>query len=547
MITRLEHLRADLFDPAPIARDALSGRLPASLARVPSHLSDIAAPPERFDDEDRDELAMALEEHLAPLQPHVAVMDSVRALRTSGALCVVTGQQPGLLAAPLYNLWKGLHAVKLARALSGQLRRPVVPVFWNHADDHDVAEVHHAHLLNVNLDVQKVGLAGMSSGRLPLSRVVFDEERHRLGAVRAAVAELLHGQPHAAQALELCLPRAGETFATAFTRTLTTLLGPHGLVVLEPDWLRTRFSRSLAGLVMAEPLDELVRGTEAVRAAGYTTPIDPRDAALLFRHEEKGRRAMRCTGVDGAGREWRYDGEDGSRTSAELAAEIVQAPLEWSAGALLRPLVQDLALPAVAYIGGHGELAYHAQLGAIRAALDLPRTYFVPRLSCTIVDPQARLALAKLGIDAEAVLAAKGAWGSPAETHETPEVIARMRAIAKECEGALDGCRADLAQLDKGLAVHLKRLGDQLRKNVEEIVVKAERVQQNKSGKGRRHERRVNNALVPRGVPQERLLGPAQTIARFGDEWLGELLAEIDPLPREHLVVHLGPDATEDS
>lgn len=547
MTLRLEHLRADIFDPPAIARDALAGRLAASLARVPARLSDIAAPPERFAEEDRDELATTLEAHLAPLQPHVAVMDSVRALHLEGALCVVTGQQPGLLASPLYNIWKGLHAVRLARALAVELRRPVVPVFWNHADDHDVAEVHHAHLLNVNLDVQKVGLAGMSSGRLPLSRVMFDEERHRLGAARAAVAELLHGQPHAAAAIETCMPRAGESFASAFTRTLTTLLGPHGLVVLEPDWLRTRFSRALAGLVMADPVDELVRGAEALRDAGYPVPIDPREAALLFRHEDKGRRALRCTRAADGAAEWRYDGEEGSRTSAELAAEIVQAPLEWSAGALLRPLVQDLALPAVAYIGGHGELGYHAQLGAVRAALDLPRTSFVPRLSCTVVDPHTRLALAKLGIEAESVLAAKGAWGSPAETHETPEVIARMRAIAKECEGSLDACRADLAQLDKGLAVHLKRLGDQLRKNVEEIVVKAERVQQNKSGKGRRHERRVNNALVPRGVPQERLLGPVQTIARFGDAWIGELLAELDPLPREHLVVHLGPDATEEA
>ena len=283
---RLEHLRADLHGPSAMARDALSGRLAPDLVRVPLHLEDLAAPPLRFEEEDRLELATALESHLAPLTPPVPVLDSLRQLRRADALCVVTGQQPGLCASPLYNLWKGLHAVRLARALAQRLERPVVPLFWNHADDHDLAEVHHLHLLNKNLDIQKVGLAGMSSGRMPLSRVVFDEEKHRLSALRAAMEEAVHGSPHAARALDMCLPRAGETFASAWTRTMVDLLGPHGLVVLEPDWLRTRFSRALAGLVAADCFEELVRGAQAVRARGYDAAIEPAEAALVFRQDE---------------------------------------------------------------------------------------------------------------------------------------------------------------------------------------------------------------------------------------------------------------------
>lgn len=164
MSVRLEHLRADIFDPSPLARAALSGQLPRHLLRVPRTLAELEAPAERFEPDDREEIATALESHLALQAPHVAVLDQIRALRQPGSLCVVTGQQPGFLAAPLYNVWKALHAIRLARELTEHLGRPVVPIFWNHADDHDVAEVHHAHLLNVNLDIQKVGLAGMSSG-----------------------------------------------------------------------------------------------------------------------------------------------------------------------------------------------------------------------------------------------------------------------------------------------------------------------------------------------------------------------------------------------
>ena len=50
----------------------------------------------------------------------------------------------------------------------------------------------------------------------------------------------------------------------------------------------------------------------------------------------------------------------------------------WSAGALLRPLVQDEVFPTCAYVGGYGELAYHAELGRLRDVLHLPRTGCMP-------------------------------------------------------------------------------------------------------------------------------------------------------------------------
>ena len=47
---------------------------------------------------------------------------------------------------------------------------------------------------------------------------------------------------------------------------------------------------------------------------------------------------------------------------------------------------------------------------------------------------------------------------------------------------------------------------------------------------------------MPRGLPQERVLGPLPWIARFGTEWIHELAREQDPLALEHLVLHLGAD-----
>src|SRR4029453_3969200 len=99
------------------------------------------------------------------------------------------------------------------------------------ADDHDIAEVHHLWIQNPNLDLRKVSLAGMSSGRTVLSQVVFDPGRHRLGALSELLRQNLWQGPEQERALELFVPQAGETFSGAFTRALLGLLGHLGLVV----------------------------------------------------------------------------------------------------------------------------------------------------------------------------------------------------------------------------------------------------------------------------------------------------------------------------
>lgn len=534
---RIEHASADVLEQSALARAALSGRLPRELVHVPRTIAALEKPVDRWDRDERSALARSIGAGLSGLGPHVAVLDALRAIAEPGTFAVITGQQPGFLASPLYSLYKALQSIALARELTRAWGTPVVALFWNHADDSDLAEVNHTHVVNVNLDLQKITLAGLASGRQPFSRIVLDDTVHRLASIRAALAQRVDGLPFAERALAMFVPRGGETLARAFTRTLTELLGPLGLVVLEPDWIRAPLSRELARIVALDPVRELVRGAEGARAAGFDAPIDPTTAAIVFELDEKGRRPLR-----GGGDGFRYDGEDGSRTGAELAVEIQQSPRNWLPGALLRPIVQDLALPTVAYVGGFGELAYHVELGPLRDACGAPRTVFVPRISATLVDPECRLALQRLEVDVTSVLRARGTYSAEAPSTPPPAVLARLTDVAKRAAKELVALKSELSELDPGLGVQLKRTGDQIEELVGKLVEKGERVHQNRSGKGRRHERRVNNLLFPRQSPQERVLGPFGFVARFGDEWVHELCREIEPLAPEHLVVHLAPE-----
>src|SRR5437660_6854307 len=64
-----------------------------------------------------------------------------------GALAAVTGQQVGLFGGPLFSIFKALTAVKLADEATAA-GVDCVPVFWLATEDHDLAEVNNAGLLN---------------------------------------------------------------------------------------------------------------------------------------------------------------------------------------------------------------------------------------------------------------------------------------------------------------------------------------------------------------------------------------------------------------
>ena len=93
--------------------------------------------------------------------------------------------------------------------------------------------------------------------------------------------------------------------------------------------------------------------------------------------------------------------------------------------------MQDLVFPTCAYVGGWGELAYHAQLCALRDTCGVPRTPFVARISCTLVEPEQRVAFRKLDTDLRTVLAACGAY-EPDGPADVPPVIEALRRTAEE-------------------------------------------------------------------------------------------------------------------
>jgi len=534
---QLQHLPADALGLSKIARTALAQRphpagLPGML--VPAQLDHIPRLDQSFDGDARLELQQLLEAKLAAFEPHVAVRDNLAQLTHPEAALVIAGQQPAFLGGPLYNIYKVISAIRLAQELSERWGVPVLPAFWNHADDHDIAEVHHLWVQTQSMELRKVGLAGESSGRAPLSSIQFDLEKHRLGATEEILSQGIPNYEHRDAAIELFMPRAGESFSNAFTRVMLELFGEHGLIVLEPDWIRAPLSRALAEVVSSDVAGGLRRGAAELQAAGSKVAIKAEEAALVFHTIDGERNALRLA-EDG----FRYDAEAGSRTNSELAAEIIQSPKDYSAGALLRPIVQDKALPSVAYVGGWGELAYHAQLPSLRAQAGVRTTAFVPRLSATILEPAMLRSLDKLGLTAAQALALRGEVSVEESSQEESPIAAELNQIAQATKAKILGQKALLGEADRNMAPQLKKVASQIQQTIAKLADKLERLHANAQGSQKRHARRVQHGLFPRGKPQERVRGPLEICAQFGNQWIADLIREVEPLPTEHLLVQI--------
>jgi bacillithiol synthase len=466
-----------------------------------------------------------------------AAAEAAGRLAEGKATAVVTGQQAGLFGGPLYVLYKGLTALRVAARLEQHRGHPVVPIFWVASDDHDFAEVRSATLLD---DAGRIRTFRYSPLREPIgepaSRIVLDD------TITALVDDLGRCLPaglHRDAALDLLRQcyRPGMTLAGAFARFLSSVLP--GLVVLDPS---DPPLKNLMAPVMAREISEVSPTSRLAAevgprllAAGYHQQVPVRPGFLnLFVLLDGQRRALAAQNgtieVRGPGR----------RMSIEEATRMLVAdPSPWSPGVLLRPLAQDHVLPTAAYVGGPAEIAYHAQIGPSYTDFAIPRPALIPRPSLTVVEPaQARaleaeeLALADLQVDPERLVAR---WAREAY----PDVEAAFTRTREALDREIGGVEALLGDLDPTLRAAADAARGRALHQIDALHEKAVRALKKRDQSRAERLRRTRDALLPGGSFQERGLSLFGLLAKHGAPAIEEIRGRMDPWAQGHQVIQL--------
>ncbi len=199
-----------------------------------------------------------------------------------------------------------------------------------------------------------------------------------------------------------------------------------------------------------------------------------------------------------------------TRLDPEAALALARsAPERLSPGAALRPILQQAAFPAVAYVGGPAEISYHRVIQPVYAALGATPPTLVPRMQVTVLHERAAAACAAWGVDPAMV--------SP-DTAQ-PELPGEPGAGLDGAVRALDSAiRALEAQADAALA---GRIGALLRARASLARGIA---RQRRHRDGLPPFSLVRDTLYPRGKPQERVLSLAQALWRQGPGLAAELV-----------------------
>ena len=441
-------------------------------------------------------------------------------LRGEGCF-VSTGHQPILLLGPLYVLYKALTAISLADHLERQLSRPVLPLFWIAADDHDWDEVGRSTLLDradeprsLVLPVPKGG-GRRSVGPQPLDRALL----RTLDELEQLLPQSEFTSHHLISIRDTY--REGESLSQAFARLLHTVLGDREYVWIDAS--REAVRREAAPLY-ARLLDRWeaageaeAEGARELAAAGFDPPIAPVPGALpLFFDVGRGRhRVRRENDEEGSARVWR--------------ARLESAPEGFSPNVASRPVLESYLLPVAATVLGPGEIAYWSQLRPLFELLRVRMPAVHPRAAWTLVEPRIRRLLDRASLSPEDF----AAGAEPVVSRLTSE--ARPGAVDAALDRFRGAAEHGLAEVEQAVVDELPGLRaavGKARKNVldsaGELSRLVDRNTRQRLDARLGQVRRAAANLYPGRRPQERVLNPFPYLCRYGPEFVDHLARKTD-------------------
>jgi uncharacterized protein YllA (UPF0747 family) len=202
-------------------------------------------------------------------------------------------------------------------------------------------------------------------------------------------------------------------------------------------------------------------------------------------------------------------------------------------------VLQDAALPTIAYVGGPNELAYFAQLGDLYRAFDVSMPAIFPRASVTLVEARVQRVIEKfelkpeeLFLGREALHARISARAQRGLLEDVSRLDLETRGRLKEMEGAVGGVDRSLVDASRKTAEKMGRLLAAFR----ERIVEAQR---QSDGVAAAQVDKLCNHLLPGGALQERVFTPWYYAAMFGSGVIDELLGALDPFAGAHLLIRL--------
>lgn len=467
---------------------------------------------------DRSLLVAELLRQYQGLEMGEAVRDNIEALSAAHTFTVCTAHQPVILGGPMFVAYKIIQVISLARELQhhcpGQC---FVPVYVMGSEDADLAELG-------QLRANEVHWKWETHQRGAVGRMQVDESLIRIREELLSLLQDRGGHQELAEGVRAAFS-PGKTVAQATRGLMHFLFGRYGLVILDPDAVSLK---QIAIPLFRQELDEGFSHREVSRTLAQmpdTYRIQARGREVnLFYLTDEGRIRVEREG-------------DGFRLASGALRESRQSwlkrleehPERFSPNVILRPLMQELWLPNVAFVGGGAELAYWMEL---KSAFDTQGIFFpvlVLRASFLQVPHAAYKRWSSLGF-------AERDWFSTPEVlidrklQESPEALADLSREKAELERWFQQVRDAASRSDVTLQGHVEALRARWTHQLESLEKKMYRAVRRTHADTERRIRQLQHTLSPGVGLQEREQSLLGAYAEWGTGFSDMLLDAISPL-----------------
>jgi bacillithiol biosynthesis cysteine-adding enzyme BshC len=472
------------------------------------------------DDTDRATLVDALENQYSGLETSEAVKKNIQALRQPTTFTVTTAHQPSLFTGPLYYIYKIISTINLAEQLNARYPdRHVVPVFINGGEDHDFAEVNHAHIFG-----KTVTWENDESG--PVGQM----HTASLQSVLAELQEILGDSEHASRIYDI-IHRAytgHERYGDATNQLVNELFREYGLVVINMSHptLKRLFIPIMREELLEQPSRAFVEATTAqLEAAGFSGQAYAREINLFYLGERLDMRKR----FEADGDRYRVVDTDIVFSKEELLAELEAHPERFSPNVVMRPLYQELVLPNLAYIGGGGELAYWLERKTQFEHFGINYPMLVRRNSALLIDKGSSKRMAKLELGLEDLFEDVEVLVKRYVRQNTENEIS-LSDQKKELQRIFDDIIEKAQEIDKTLVKSTKSEQAKVMNSLDTLEGKLLRAEKQRHDIAINQIRSLKDKLFPGNGLQERYDNFLTFYLRYGDDFLPMLKEHLDPM-----------------
>ncbi len=477
---------------------------------------------------DRAVLTGILQRQYAHLPELEAVNKNIELLKKENCFTVCTAHQPNLMTGYLYFIYKIAHAIKLADTLDEQYpNKHFVPVYYMGSEDNDLEELGTFRYGDKKFVWDGGGQTG-AVGRMATKS---------LEPVLKDLFKILGPPGEKLDELKQLITEAymeHKTIAEATQYLVHSLFGQYGLLVINAD--EAEFKKAILPIIKDDLLNhtaEKIVSRQVEKLSDYKVQAHPRPINLFYLDAQLRER------IERHGSRWEVLNTEISLTEQELLQLLDKHPERFSPNVILRGILQEKILPDVAFIGGGAEVAYWLQLKTLFNHYQTFYPVILLRQSALWVPARQAELRRKTGLTIQDLFmplpelekkylsaAGNNSWQTGEETKAFEILMEKLKTKATSLDATLAASAgAALAKIKHQLQVMEKKM---LRAEKRNRQVELDRIS------------RLKEQLFPNHSLQERTENAIGYIAQYGSDWLDTVLAAIQPLQSQFVIMEAG-------